>query len=138
MRNRIDIDKKTRHAIIRDIGERLRAIVRKDPEVPTSLGEQIDRRRELAMAADRPNRRAWVREQVTQAGEPRRSVAVYLVVATKKLVTDAREISIAVSMRHPIATFLHAGVVLHRAHIRGGWLLGLNRGGKVQVKPTYI
>ena len=53
MRNRIDIDKKTRHAIIRDIGERLRAIVRKDPEVPTSLGEQIDRRRELAMAADR-------------------------------------------------------------------------------------
>jgi hypothetical protein len=38
-----------------------------------------------------------------------------LVVATEKLITEAREISMAVSMGHPIGTLLRAGVAMHRA-----------------------
>ena len=34
--------------------------------------------------------------------------------ATEKLITEARETSIAVSMGHPIGTLLHAGVAMHR------------------------
>jgi hypothetical protein len=47
MRNRVDIDEKTSRAIIREIGERLRAVVRQDPDVPASLRKQINRLREL-------------------------------------------------------------------------------------------
>jgi hypothetical protein len=47
MQNRVDIDEKTSRAIIREIGERLRAVVGQDPDVPASLRKQINRLREL-------------------------------------------------------------------------------------------
>jgi hypothetical protein len=47
MRNSIDIDEKTSRAVAREIGERLRAVVRDNPEMPASLRKQIDRLREL-------------------------------------------------------------------------------------------
>jgi hypothetical protein len=43
MRNRADIDEKTSRAIIREIGERLRVILKEDPKVPANLRLQIDR-----------------------------------------------------------------------------------------------
>ena len=47
MLNRIDIDPEHGRAILQEIGERLRAILKEEPELPRSLGEQIDRLREL-------------------------------------------------------------------------------------------
>jgi hypothetical protein len=47
MRNRIDIDPKHSRAIVQEIGERLRAFLKEEPEVPGSLRTQIDRLREL-------------------------------------------------------------------------------------------
>ena len=47
MRNRIDIDPKYSRAIVQEIGERLRALLKEEPELPGSLGAQIDRLREL-------------------------------------------------------------------------------------------
>jgi hypothetical protein len=47
MRNRIDIDSKHSRAIVQEIGERLRAFLKEEPELPGSLGGQIDRLREL-------------------------------------------------------------------------------------------
>ena len=47
MRNRIDIDSKHSRAIVREIGERLRAFLQEEPEPPESLRTQIDRLREL-------------------------------------------------------------------------------------------
>jgi hypothetical protein len=47
MRNRIDIDPKHSRAIVREIGERLRAFLKEEPELPGSLRTQIDRLGEL-------------------------------------------------------------------------------------------
>ena len=47
MRNRIDIDSKHSRAIVQEIGERLRAFLKEEPEPPESLRAQIDRLREL-------------------------------------------------------------------------------------------
>jgi len=47
MRNRIDIDHVHSQAIVREIGERLRASLKLEPELPASLKMQIDRLREL-------------------------------------------------------------------------------------------
>ena len=47
MRNRIDIDPKHSRAIVQEIGERLRAVLKEEPECPGSLRMQIDRLREL-------------------------------------------------------------------------------------------
>ena len=47
MRNRIDIDSKHSRAIVQEIGERLRAVLKEEPECPGSLRTQIDRLREL-------------------------------------------------------------------------------------------
>ena len=47
MRNRIDIDPKSSRAIVQEIGERLRAFLREEPELARSLREQIDQLREL-------------------------------------------------------------------------------------------
>ena len=47
MRNRIDIDPKHSRAIIQEIGDRLRAVLKEEPECPGSLRTQIDRLREL-------------------------------------------------------------------------------------------
>jgi hypothetical protein len=48
MRNRIDINPKHSRAIVQEIGERLRAVLKKEePECPGSLRTQIDRLREL-------------------------------------------------------------------------------------------
>ena len=42
MRNRIDIDPKHSRAIVQEIGERLRAFLKEEPELPGSLRAQID------------------------------------------------------------------------------------------------
>jgi hypothetical protein len=47
MRNRIDIDPKHSRAIVQQIGERLAAFMKEEPELPASLRAQIDRLREL-------------------------------------------------------------------------------------------
>jgi hypothetical protein len=47
MRNRIEIDPKHSRAIVEEIGERLRAFLNEEPELPESLRTQIDRLREL-------------------------------------------------------------------------------------------
>ena len=47
MRNRIDIDPKHSRAIVQEIGERLRAFLKEEPELPGSLRTQIDRLGEL-------------------------------------------------------------------------------------------
>ena len=47
MRNRIDMDPKHSRAIVQEIGERLRAFLKEEPELPGSLRTQIDRLREL-------------------------------------------------------------------------------------------
>ena len=47
MRNRLNIDSKHSRAIVQEIGERLRAFVKEEPELPGSLRTQIDRLREL-------------------------------------------------------------------------------------------
>ena len=47
MRNRIDIDHKHSRAIVQEIGEKLRAFLKEEPELPGSLRTQIDRLREL-------------------------------------------------------------------------------------------
>ena len=46
MRNRIDMDPKHSRAIVQEIGERLRAFLKEEPELPGSLRTQIDRLRE--------------------------------------------------------------------------------------------
>jgi hypothetical protein len=47
MRNRIDIDHRHSRAIVQEIGERLRASLKEERELPASLRTQIDRLREL-------------------------------------------------------------------------------------------
>jgi hypothetical protein len=47
MHNRIDIDSRHSRAIVQEIGERLRAVLKEEPECPDSLRTQIDRLREL-------------------------------------------------------------------------------------------
>ncbi|SIO15592.1 hypothetical protein SAMN05443247_02418 [Bradyrhizobium erythrophlei] len=47
MRNRIDIDPNHSRAIVEEIGERLRAVLKEEPECPGSLRTQLDRLREL-------------------------------------------------------------------------------------------
>jgi hypothetical protein len=46
MRNSIDIDHSHSHAIIRKIGEALRASLKIDREIPASLSTQIERLRQ--------------------------------------------------------------------------------------------
>ncbi|WP_156944766.1 hypothetical protein [Bradyrhizobium sp. Ec3.3] len=47
MRNRIDIDYVHSRAIVREIGERLRASLKPEPKLPARLKTQIDRLCEL-------------------------------------------------------------------------------------------
>jgi hypothetical protein len=47
MRNRIDIDSRHSRAIVQEIGERLRAFLKEEPELPGTLKAQIDRLGEL-------------------------------------------------------------------------------------------
>jgi hypothetical protein len=47
MHDRIDIDPKHSRAIAQEIGERLRAFLKEEPELPGSLRAQLDRLREL-------------------------------------------------------------------------------------------
>ena len=47
MRNCIDIDRTHSRAISREIGERLGAYLREEPELPASFRKQVDRLREL-------------------------------------------------------------------------------------------
>jgi hypothetical protein len=47
MRTRIDVDPRHGRAIVEEIGERLRAFLKQEPELPASLGAQMDRLRAL-------------------------------------------------------------------------------------------
>jgi len=47
MRNHIDIDPKHSRAIVQQIGERLAAFMKEEPELPASLTAQIERLCEL-------------------------------------------------------------------------------------------
>ena len=47
MCNCMDIDPKHSRAIVQEIGERLRAVLKEEPECPGRLRRQIDRFREL-------------------------------------------------------------------------------------------
>jgi hypothetical protein len=47
MPNRINIDHTHSRAIVQKIGERLRVVLKEEPELPASLRTQIDRLREL-------------------------------------------------------------------------------------------
>jgi hypothetical protein len=47
MGNHIDIDHKHSRAIVQKIGERLRASLKPEPEVPARLLKQLDRLRQL-------------------------------------------------------------------------------------------
>ncbi|UPK39091.1 hypothetical protein IVB18_18755 [Bradyrhizobium sp. 186] len=47
MLNHIDIDYLHSRAIVREIGERLRALLKPEPKLPARLKTQIDRLREL-------------------------------------------------------------------------------------------
>jgi hypothetical protein len=61
MRNSIDIDHTHSRAIIQETGERLRAFLKEEPELPGSLGTQIDRLRELEEQSPSiiPNTECW-------------------------------------------------------------------------------
>jgi hypothetical protein len=47
MRNPIDIDDTHSRAICREVGERLHQYLRVEPELPASIGKQVERLREL-------------------------------------------------------------------------------------------
>ena len=47
MRDCIDIDPKHNRAIVQEIGERLHALLKEEPELPGSLRTQLERLREL-------------------------------------------------------------------------------------------
>jgi hypothetical protein len=47
MHNHIDIDHKHSRAIVREIGERLGALLKPESEVPARLRKQLDRLRQL-------------------------------------------------------------------------------------------
>jgi hypothetical protein len=47
MPNRLDIDSRHSRAIAREIGEKLRASLTEEPELPAGLKEKIERLREL-------------------------------------------------------------------------------------------
>ena len=47
MRNHVGIDRAHSRAIIREIGVRLRALLREEPELPASLRTQLDQLRQL-------------------------------------------------------------------------------------------
>jgi hypothetical protein len=61
MRNRIDIDHRHSRAIVQEIGERLRVVLTEEPELPESLGAQIDRLRQLEEQSPSiiPNGERW-------------------------------------------------------------------------------
>jgi len=61
MRNRIDIDHRHSRAIVQEIGERLRVVLTEEPELPESLGAQIDRLRQLEEQSQSiiPNGERW-------------------------------------------------------------------------------
>jgi hypothetical protein len=45
MPNAIDTDRKHSLAIVREIGERLRSIIKEEPELPLALRQQLERLR---------------------------------------------------------------------------------------------
>jgi hypothetical protein len=61
MRNCVDIDRTHRRAIVQEIGERLRSVLKEEPELPGSLRTQIDRLRELEVQSPSiiPNAERW-------------------------------------------------------------------------------
>ncbi|MBR0719736.1 hypothetical protein [Bradyrhizobium liaoningense] len=61
MRNRIDIDPKHSRAIVQEIGGRLRAFLKEEPELPGSFRTQIDRLREWEEQSPSiiPNAERW-------------------------------------------------------------------------------
>ena len=71
MRNPIEIDYSHSRAIIQEIGERLRTLLKEDRELPASLRLQIDRLRQLE-GESQPNvakstTRWWARRPPTRS-----------------------------------------------------------------------
>jgi hypothetical protein len=80
MLNRIDIDPEHGRAIVREIGERLRAILKEEPELPGSVGEQLDRLRELKEPSPSIIPRCWALGQtspLSRLGEHRRLARIW-------------------------------------------------------------
>jgi hypothetical protein len=50
MLNAIDIDRKHSMAIVREIGERLRSVIKEEPELPIALRLQLERLRKFEAA----------------------------------------------------------------------------------------
>lgn len=65
MPNRIDIDHIIRRALIREIGERLRTLLREDPELPASLRMKTDRLRRLEHQSPQTDQR-WTKRWWTR------------------------------------------------------------------------
>src|SRR6476620_5796160 len=70
MPNPIEIDYSHSRAIIQEIGERLRTLLKEDRELPASLRLQTDRLRQLEGESQpnvaRPTRRCWARRPPTR------------------------------------------------------------------------
>jgi hypothetical protein len=71
MRNPIEIDYSHSRAIIQEIGERLRTLLKEDRELPASLRLQIDRLRQLEGGSHpnvaKPTTRWWARRPRMQS-----------------------------------------------------------------------
>jgi hypothetical protein len=59
MRDCIDIDPKHSRAIVQEIGERLRALLKEEPQLPGSLRMQLDRLGELEETSTIPSAERW-------------------------------------------------------------------------------
>ncbi|MGX9431177.1 hypothetical protein [Bradyrhizobium sp. LeoA1S1] len=66
MRNQVDIDQATSRAIVREIGERLRASLKPEPELPPSVRTQINRLQELESQSP------WMGPAAEHEDKPRR------------------------------------------------------------------
>ena len=86
MRNRTDIDHTHARAICLEIGERLRAHLGEEPELPANLKKRVDRLRQLEGPSPStvPTNEDENGGRAAQGHGPRRSVAIRLAVATKK------------------------------------------------------
>ena len=71
MRNPIEIDYSHSRAIIQEIGERLRTLLKEDRELPAILRSQIDRLRQLEGESQpnvaKPTTRWWARRPPTRS-----------------------------------------------------------------------
>jgi hypothetical protein len=86
MRNRIDIDHLHSRVICREIGERLQAHLKPEPELPARLKNQADQLREVERQSSSMVHGPRRGVQARQGCESSRSLTVYLAVATNGLI----------------------------------------------------